>query len=356
MLSSVSPPSCSPSSSHHHSNQAELELDSHEKRNWTRLQQKIRVIFQTYDIHVGEGALLNLKNCPLASFSSPQTFSPAVSFLFVESCEFATKGKNPLTTNNFDIGRVSAKTEIIITNVHHIDYFHRVVQMAEYNNNNSFHKSNLTDNNVHLYGLEHAAKILNGLIKTSSTSGTRTAASQQNPRVPVTYTITPQTGCSLPFGLLTEFSHGLLISGPVGCGKVVVVRETAKKLGAHLLSFNPCLEESASSIAHFCQQLTDTFTKCLATASRYQTVLLFPRIHLLFGGDSPSANPTSLRNNNKARVLHHLCKLFDNIPPGVPLTVVATTDKPYLVPLQLRRAGRLEKEVVRVFFISLPQL
>ncbi|ODN03809.1 Spermatogenesis-associated protein 5-like protein 1 [Orchesella cincta] len=86
---------------------------------------------------------------------------------------------------------------------------------------------------------------------------------------------------------LTEFSHGFLISGPSGCGKVFVVRETAKKLGAHLLCFNPVGGSGTSSgflehVSHFCQQLSEIFMSALVTASRYPTVLLLPRIHLLF--------------------------------------------------------------------------
>lgn len=334
-------------SSHHHSNHREKSTLSlsfqgeasspQTSKNWDRLAEKIRNIFQTYDIHVGPRTLVNLKGCPLASFQT--NFSPAIRFLFVEECEIVKKKSKEGNENNtttkktdLDIGRVSGKTEIIITNVHHISYYHRLVEMEQ----SSRPKSSPEEENVHLYGLEHAAKILNGMIKTAG------VGQVENPVVPVSYTTTPSPNSGL---LLTEFSHGLLISGPSGCGKVVVVRETAKKLGAHLLSFNPVVSVEMDA-PRFCQQLTEIFTSALVTASRYQTVLLFPRIHLLFQGMSKANSPSfSTSRNSKQRVLHHLCQLFDSIPGGCKLTVVGTTDKAFIVPLQLRRAGRLEKEV-----------
>ncbi|ODM92279.1 Spermatogenesis-associated protein 5-like protein 1, partial [Orchesella cincta] len=277
---------------------------------------KIRNIFQTYDVHVGDSTIVDLNGCPLASFQAQ--FSPAIRFVFVEECE--------MSNLNTDVGKVSGKTEIIISNVHHISYYQRLLLK------NSGQK-------LHLYGLESAAKMLHSLIEIQ---GRQLLAKQRDDSSVVG---------------LTEFSHGFLISGPSGCGKVFVVRETAKKLGAHLLCFNPVGGSGTSSgflehVSHFCQQLSEIFMSALVTASRYPTVLLLPRIHLLFqssSGNSPSSAKSfgfSSSKSGRERVLHHLCKLFDSIPKGLALSVVGTTDKAFLVPLQLRRAGRLEKEII----------
>lgn len=280
-------------------------------KNWDRLKEKIRSVFQTYDIHVAESTLVNLKSCPVASFHS--TFSPSIRFVFVEECEMRNN-----SLQHHTIGRVTGKTEIIISNVHHISYYERLVD--KYSRREEPHR--------HLYGLENAGKILSSVIEMQGVERRQDKVSHH-------------VSCTHPTGL-TEFSHGLLISGPSGCGKTEVVRETAKKVGAHLLSFNPV--GSLENASHFCQQLGEIFMSAVVTASRYPTVLLFPRIHLLFQASSAPSSTKSYRGNRE-RVLHHLCKLFDSIPAGLTLSVVGTTDKAFLVPLQLRRAGRLEREV-----------
>ena len=208
------------------------------------------------------------------------------------------------------MGKVSPKTEILVDRSHSLDYYRRIYESMQPCASS-------------LAGLELPMKLLEETIRMQE-ERRRTWKSKR-----------------VDGG---HFSAGLLIAGSPGCGKTLVVRETAKKLRANLLMFSGT-SVPVHSTTLFSDKITKVFASAVKSARSYPTVLLLEDLEVL----SPAAGKAldSSSSVAKAKLVYHLCDLFDGIPPEVSLTVVVTSNQPHLVPLELRRAGRLQQEVCR---------
>jgi hypothetical protein len=265
---------------------------------------------------------LDLRNCPLAT-KSGWPGCPSFAFIFVEECVFRSGGgdDDKAEAESDVVGKVVSKTEILINHVHHISHFK--LRSNNKLNNNSTQSSNDDADDEKIFGVENAGKVLSSLIEM-----------QQQ-----------ELGKCLPSLMDNFYSHGLLIAGPSGCGKGLVVRETVKKLRGNLLVYNKLVGKS-SDVGAVGDSWTQIFNDALLSSMVYPTVLLIPKVEeclLILQGKEQNASNRSKNSANK--LLNHVCNLFDAIPPNAMLTVVATTDQPYLIPAKLRRTGRLEREV-----------
>ncbi|OXA62121.1 hypothetical protein Fcan01_02330 [Folsomia candida] len=151
---------------------------------WKLLREKIRQIFQSYEIHVRSNVLVDLRGCPLAG-KKGSLGCPSFSFVFVEECNF--RGEEEDAEN--DIGKVASKTEILINHVHHISHYKRQEEVATTTESGPAH------NEDQVFGVENAQKVLTSLIEMQQRN--KSESDSENGKC---------------FPLMNNFhSHGLLI-------------------------------------------------------------------------------------------------------------------------------------------------
>ena len=75
----------------------------------------IRDCFKSYNLHVKSNTLIDFRDCPLASATSPK-----VTFVFVQECI--------MRKSETEIGKVNSQTKIVIDFFHDMNYYTRVLR------------------------------------------------------------------------------------------------------------------------------------------------------------------------------------------------------------------------------------
>jgi SpoVK/Ycf46/Vps4 family AAA+-type ATPase len=146
-------------------------------------------------------------------------------------------------------------------------------------------------------------------------------------------------------------SRGFLLAGPSGSGKTLVVNEVCRRHCVSLLVLDLSQEEynlrnDPRKLADLCSRV---FRQGIQSSQhmRYPTVILLENLDVLHTSDESGKDSVPRLVNNKHRITNHLCDLLDTIEKKkvLPLTVVGTSTRPYLIPPKMRRFGRLQQEV-----------
>jgi len=148
----------------------------------------------------------------------------------------------------------------------------------------------------------------------------------------------------LAASLGVRWPRGVLLHGPPGCGKSLVVRTVAAEAGA------PCHTVGAADVfgafaGESERRLRDAFAAAAAAA-----VASAPTPALLFLDELDALCPRRAPGKeHEARVTAQLLVLMDGgggaLPKGATLLVIGATNRPDAIDPALRRPGRFEREV-----------
>jgi SpoVK/Ycf46/Vps4 family AAA+-type ATPase len=152
----------------------------------------------------------------------------------------------------------------------------------------------------------------------------------------------PVLHAELAAALGVRWPRGLLLHGPPGCGKTLLVRAVARECGAvvHTLSAADVFGSFAGESE---RRLRDAFAAARAAAAAGAPVVLFlDELDALCPRRAAGAE-------HEARVTAQLLVLMDDGTPPAPgsarLLVVGATNRPDALDAALRRPGRFDREV-----------
>ncbi|KKA27222.1 hypothetical protein TD95_003334 [Thielaviopsis punctulata] len=128
-----------------------------------------------------------------------------------------------------------------------------------------------------------------------------------------------------------SLNRGLLLSGPLGCGKKATIKHLAAKWNVPLLQLKNSTLLNIDKAEKVLNEVVDE-AKRLAPC-----VVLFPNLHELFGSSSAGSSDRLM----KALMSETLIQLSDAQQPERPIAVVATTSSPESIPKDLLLARRL---------------
>ncbi|NXS11177.1 SPA5L protein, partial [Neodrepanis coruscans] len=133
--------------------------------------------------------------------------------------------------------------------------------------------------------------------------------------------------------------NGVLLIGPPGVGKTLLVKAVAKELGAYLFGISgPALHGSRPGEGE--ENLRRVFEKGREMSSEGPTILFFDEIDSLC--------PKRGRSNNapEDRMVAQLLTLLDGVGSEGNMVIVAATNRPDALDPALRRPGRFDREVI----------
>ncbi|RKP13947.1 P-loop containing nucleoside triphosphate hydrolase protein, partial [Piptocephalis cylindrospora] len=139
--------------------------------------------------------------------------------------------------------------------------------------------------------------------------------------------------------LSLECPKGVLLYGPPGVGKTLVVKKVAEVCQAHLLSIHgPSLYGPYAGETE--ERLRDVFKKAsdLARDKNRPCLLFIDELDAL----TPDRQGAS---RYESRVVTQLLTLLDGMVPRSRVVVVAATNRPNAIDPALRRPGRLDREI-----------
>lgn len=133
-------------------------------------------------------------------------------------------------------------------------------------------------------------------------------------------------------------SKGVLLRGPPGCGKTSLVWQVARDCGAALLVVNGP-EVLSSNPGESETNLVALFDKAEKLSQEVPCILFIDEV------DSICSRRGSSGSSNTSRVATALLTQLDNVDKGCSLLVVMATNRPSALDPDLRRPGRLDREV-----------
>ncbi|KAM8972272.1 ATPase family gene 2 protein homolog B [Pelodytes ibericus] len=132
---------------------------------------------------------------------------------------------------------------------------------------------------------------------------------------------------------------GLLLVGPPGVGKTLLVKAVTREVGAYLISINgPSIHGSRPGESE--ENLRNIFKKAMRISSSGPCLLFIDEIDTLC--------PKRGNSNNapENRIVAQLLTLMDGIYSSNKMVIVAATNRPDDIDGALRRPGRFDREVV----------
>ncbi|XP_030354028.1 spermatogenesis-associated protein 5-like protein 1 isoform X2 [Strigops habroptila] len=133
--------------------------------------------------------------------------------------------------------------------------------------------------------------------------------------------------------------NGVLLIGPPGVGKTLMVKAVAKELGAYLLCISgPALYGSRPGESE--ENLRRVFEKAREMAHEGPTILFIDEI------DSLCPKRGSSNNAPEDRIVAQLLTLLDGVGSEGKMVITAATNRPDALDPALRRPGRFDREVV----------
>lgn len=132
--------------------------------------------------------------------------------------------------------------------------------------------------------------------------------------------------------------NGVLLIGPPGVGKTLLVKAIAKELGAYLFGISsPALHGSRPGEGE--ENLRRIFEKGREMANEGPTILFFDEI------DSLCPKRGSSNSAPEDRIVAQLLTLLDGVGSEGKMVIVAATNRPDALDPALRRPGRFDREV-----------
>ncbi|NXF02193.1 SPA5L protein, partial [Smithornis capensis] len=133
--------------------------------------------------------------------------------------------------------------------------------------------------------------------------------------------------------------NGVLLIGPPGVGKTLLVKAVAKELGAYLFGISgPALHGSRPGEAE--ENLRRVFEKGREMSHEGPTILFFDEI------DSLCPKRGGSNNAPEDRLVAQLLTLLDGVGSEGKMIIVAATNRPDALDPALRRPGRFDREVI----------
>ncbi|XP_010122695.1 PREDICTED: spermatogenesis-associated protein 5-like protein 1, partial [Chlamydotis macqueenii] len=133
--------------------------------------------------------------------------------------------------------------------------------------------------------------------------------------------------------------NGVLLIGPPGVGKTLMVKAVAKEVGAYLLCISgPALYGSRPGESE--ENLRRVFEKGREMSYEGPTILFIDEV------DSLCPKRGSSSNTPEDRVVAQLLTLLDGVGSEGKMVVIAATNRPNALDPALRRPGRFDREVV----------
>lgn len=134
----------------------------------------------------------------------------------------------------------------------------------------------------------------------------------------------------------TSPPRGVLLHGPPGTGKTMLLRAVAAETNAHVLSI-----DGPSIVSKYLGETESKLRDYFNEARKYQPAILFiDEIDSL----APSRDSDD-SGEAESRVVATLLTLMDGIGSNGRLVVVAATNRPNSIDIALRRPGRFDREV-----------
>ncbi|KAJ7396093.1 hypothetical protein BTVI_148591 [Pitangus sulphuratus] len=133
--------------------------------------------------------------------------------------------------------------------------------------------------------------------------------------------------------------HGVLLIGPPGVGKTLLVKAVAEEVGAFLFGVSgPALHGSRPGEGE--ENLRRVFEKGREMSQEGPTILFFDEI------DSLCPKRGSSNNAPEDRIVAQLLTLLDGVRSQGKMVIVAATNRPDALDPALRRPGRFDREVI----------
>ena len=130
-------------------------------------------------------------------------------------------------------------------------------------------------------------------------------------------------------------TRGVLVHGPTGCGKSLLVRHIAETCEAYLFSVN-CTELSGSRPGEHEASLRDVFDKAKSMALEGPCIMALQEVDAIC---------ERRRQGQSGHIATQLLTLLDDLRKSHNLLVLAITTRPVILDPAVRRPGRLDKEV-----------
>ncbi|CEP23503.1 AFG2 [Cyberlindnera jadinii] len=134
----------------------------------------------------------------------------------------------------------------------------------------------------------------------------------------------------------TNPPRGVLLHGPPGTGKTMLLRAVAAETNAHVLSI-----DGPSIVSKYLGETESKLRDCFNEARKYQPAILFV-------DEIDSLAPSRDSDNSgeaESRVVATLLTLMDGIGSNGRVVIVAATNRPNSIDIALRRPGRFDREV-----------
>ncbi|NXM27009.1 SPA5L protein, partial [Oxyruncus cristatus] len=133
--------------------------------------------------------------------------------------------------------------------------------------------------------------------------------------------------------------NGVLLIGPPGVGKTLMVKAVAEEVGAFLFGVSgPALHGSRPGEGE--ENLRRVFEKSREMSQEGPTILFFDEI------DSLCPKRGSSNNAPEDRIVAQLLTLLDGVRSQGKMVIVAATNRPDALDPALRRPGRFDREVI----------
>ncbi|XP_029431187.1 spermatogenesis-associated protein 5-like protein 1 [Rhinatrema bivittatum] len=133
--------------------------------------------------------------------------------------------------------------------------------------------------------------------------------------------------------------RGVLLIGPPGVGKTLLVKVVAREVGAYLISINgPIILGSRPGESE--ENLRRVFQRAQEAAAEGPTLLFIDEI------DSLCPRRGNSSNAPENRIVAQLLTLMDGVGSEKDIVVMAATNRPDALDPALRRPGRFDREVV----------
>lgn len=130
--------------------------------------------------------------------------------------------------------------------------------------------------------------------------------------------------------------RGILLHGPPGTGKTMLLRAVAQETNAHVLTIN-----GPSIVSKYLGETESALRDIFNEAKKYQPSIIF-----MDEIDSLAPSRTSDDSGEvESRVVAQLLTLMDGVGDSGRLVVVAATNRPNSIDSALRRPGRFDQEV-----------
>lgn len=133
--------------------------------------------------------------------------------------------------------------------------------------------------------------------------------------------------------------RGLLLVGPPGVGKTLLVKAVARQVGAHLISLSgPVIHGSRPGEAE--ENLRKIFDNARKVSCSGPCILFIDEIDSLCPKRGHSSNAP------ENRIVAQLLTLMDGMHSDNKMVIVAATNQPDVIDSALRRPGRFDREVI----------